>query len=88
MKAASLLESQGVSAEVVDLRVLNPLDPRTIIESTTKTSRLLAVDVDIDLRRIDLQVAVDVLNGLEVAHASLQQSHIVVKLSIIGSLQC
>jgi acetoin:2,6-dichlorophenolindophenol oxidoreductase subunit beta len=44
--AAALLAKDGISAEVVDLRVINPLDPRLVIESATRTNRLLVVDGD------------------------------------------
>lgn len=44
--AATTLESEGISAEVIDLRILNPLDPSAVIESAAKTNRLLAVDGD------------------------------------------
>jgi pyruvate/2-oxoglutarate/acetoin dehydrogenase E1 component len=44
--AAATLEAKGVSAEVIDLRVINPLDPTVIRESVSKTGRLLAVDGD------------------------------------------
>lgn len=41
---ADELARDGVSAEVVDLRVLNPLDPSVVIASVRKTGRLAAVD--------------------------------------------
>jgi len=44
LKAAEELESQGISAEVVDLRTIKPLDKETIFESVKKTGRLLIVD--------------------------------------------
>lgn len=44
--AATILATKGVSAEVIDLRVLNPLIPDTIHRSTQKTGHLLAVDGD------------------------------------------
>jgi pyruvate dehydrogenase E1 component beta subunit len=44
MQAADELAKQGISAEVVDVRVLNPLDHTPIVESVRKTGRLLAVD--------------------------------------------
>lgn len=44
IEAADLLEQQGVSAEVIDLRVINPLDPAAIVTSVEKTGRLLVVD--------------------------------------------
>lgn len=42
--AAGELRKQGVSAEVIDLRVLNPFHPEVIVESVLKTGRLLVVD--------------------------------------------
>jgi pyruvate dehydrogenase E1 component beta subunit len=44
LKAARELLSFGVSAEVVDIRVLNPFRPETIVQSVRKTGRLLVVD--------------------------------------------
>jgi acetoin:2,6-dichlorophenolindophenol oxidoreductase subunit beta len=44
MQAAEELAEQNISAEVVDLRVLNPLDPGPIVESVRRTGRLLAID--------------------------------------------
>ena len=46
LKAARELEQQGVSAEVVDLRSLVPLDRETVINSVKKTGRLIVVDED------------------------------------------
>lgn len=46
MLAAAELEASGVSAEVIDLRVINPLDRAPIVASANKTGRLLAVDGD------------------------------------------
>jgi pyruvate/2-oxoglutarate/acetoin dehydrogenase E1 component len=42
--AATVLERQGVDAEVIDLRVINPLDAAVVIESVGKTGRLCVVD--------------------------------------------
>jgi pyruvate/2-oxoglutarate/acetoin dehydrogenase E1 component len=46
MEAAKLLESKAVSAEVIDLRTVSPLDTTAIINSVSKTGRLLVVDED------------------------------------------
>lgn len=46
LKAAAKLEEQGVSAEVVDLVSLVPLDRDTIRASVAKTGRLIVVDED------------------------------------------
>lgn len=39
-----LLEMEGISAEIIDLRVINPLDTTIINSSVSKTGRLLAID--------------------------------------------
>jgi pyruvate dehydrogenase E1 component beta subunit len=46
LEAATTLEKGGVSCEVIDLRSLRPLDVETVVESVTKTGRLLVVDED------------------------------------------
>jgi pyruvate/2-oxoglutarate/acetoin dehydrogenase E1 component len=43
-RAATALERQGIDAEVIDLRVINPLDASRVIESVGKTGRLCVVD--------------------------------------------
>ncbi len=42
--AAELLAGEGVSAEVIDLRSLRPLDETTVLESVARTHRLVIVD--------------------------------------------
>jgi pyruvate dehydrogenase E1 component beta subunit len=42
--AADLLEKYNISAEVIDLRTLRPLDIKTIINSVKKTSRIISVE--------------------------------------------
>ena len=44
MKAAQILENDGVSIEIIDLRTIKPLDESAIINSVNKTGRLLVVD--------------------------------------------
>ncbi len=44
--AASTLQGEGISVEVVDLRSLVPLDIATVATSVAKTGRLLVVDED------------------------------------------
>ena len=44
LEAARQLEAEGVTAEVVDLRVLRPLDDATIEASVAKTKRAVIVD--------------------------------------------
>ncbi len=42
--AAEELEKEGISAEVIDLRTIRPLDWRTIMNSVKKTNRLVIVE--------------------------------------------
>ena len=44
MLAARQLAEQGIDAEVVDLRVLRPLDDATVIASVRKTRRVVVID--------------------------------------------
>ncbi|MEX2134529.1 MAG: alpha-ketoacid dehydrogenase subunit beta [Acidimicrobiia bacterium] len=44
LEAAKQLEESGVSAEVIDLRTLVPLDTRTVLESVRKTGRFFTVE--------------------------------------------
>ncbi len=44
LKAAEELAEIGISAEVIDLRTIRPLDTATIIESIKKTNRLVSVE--------------------------------------------
>ncbi|MBI2389029.1 MAG: alpha-ketoacid dehydrogenase subunit beta [Deltaproteobacteria bacterium] len=43
-QAAEELAAQGISAEVVDLRVVNPLDHQVVTQSVERTRRLCVVD--------------------------------------------
>lgn len=45
-QAAERLATDGVSCEVIDLRVINPLDLEPVVSSVARTGRLLAVDGD------------------------------------------
>lgn len=42
--AATELQKEGISAEVIDLRTIRPLDIDTIINSVKKTNRLVVID--------------------------------------------
>jgi len=44
MGAAEELEREGISCEVIDMRVLRPLDTATVAESVRKTNRLVIVE--------------------------------------------
>ncbi len=44
LQAAERLAADGISAEVIDLRTLRPLDTDTVVESVKKTSRLVCCE--------------------------------------------
>ncbi|MFA5250588.1 MAG: transketolase C-terminal domain-containing protein [Parachlamydiales bacterium] len=45
-KAEKILKELGLSAEIIDLRTIAPLDKKTILASIKKTGRLLVLDPD------------------------------------------
>jgi pyruvate/2-oxoglutarate/acetoin dehydrogenase E1 component len=46
IEAAELLQKKGISAGVIDLRTISPLDKKTVCAAAAKTGRLLCVDED------------------------------------------
>lgn len=46
LQAAEALEKEGIQAEVIDLRTLEPLDIDTVLASVKKTGRMVEVDED------------------------------------------
>jgi pyruvate dehydrogenase E1 component beta subunit len=44
LAAAERLAGEGISAEVIDLRTIRPLDTATIVNSVKKTNRLVSVE--------------------------------------------
>jgi pyruvate dehydrogenase E1 component beta subunit len=70
LDAARVLESEGTSAEVIDLRSLQPLDEETILASLARTGRLVVVDeapprcgVASDIAALCVDKGFDYLNG-------------------------
>lgn len=57
LEAAEILASEGISAEVIDLRTIRPLDVRTIIESVKKTNRLVVIDESWPFAGVSSEVA-------------------------------
>ena len=55
--AAAELAEQGISAEVVDLRSVSPLDIETIVNSTKKTSRVIVVHEAVRQSGIGAEIA-------------------------------
>ncbi|MEZ5690640.1 MAG: transketolase C-terminal domain-containing protein [Rickettsiales bacterium] len=44
VEAADILQQNGISAEIIDMRVINPIDHSVTINSVTNTGRLVAID--------------------------------------------
>ena len=44
LEAADILAAEGISAEVIDLRTIRPLDSETIIQSVKKTNRIVCAE--------------------------------------------
>lgn len=57
LQAAELLEKQGISAGVLDLRTIAPLDTAGICEAAAKTGRVLVVDEDYESFGLSGEVA-------------------------------
>jgi len=57
LAAADELEKEGVSAEVIDLRTIRPLDWHTIFESVKKTNRLVVVEEQWPFASISSEIA-------------------------------
>jgi pyruvate dehydrogenase E1 component beta subunit len=55
--AAMELEKEGISAEVIDLRSIRPLDIETIVASVKKTNRLVVVDESWPMFGVSSEVA-------------------------------
>ncbi|MDL2236430.1 alpha-ketoacid dehydrogenase subunit beta [Christensenellaceae bacterium OttesenSCG-928-K19] len=64
LKAAEMLEKDGIDAEVVDLRTLTPLDAETIIASAKKTGRVLVTHEAVQKYGVGAEVA-SVINDSE-----------------------
>jgi pyruvate dehydrogenase E1 component beta subunit len=61
--AAQLLESAGISAEVVDPRTTWPLDEKTLIESVKKTSRAIVLDEGYERYGVTAEISAVIAHG-------------------------
>jgi len=77
-QAAETLHEKNVSAEVIDLRVLNPFDSTVIIDSVQKTGSLLVVDSGWQNAGFSAEVIASVFERVE--PASLRKSPVRVTL--------
>ena len=64
MQTREMLAADGHSAEVVDLRVLNPFQPEVVVQSVKKTGRLLVVDGGWRTCGLSAEVLASVVEGI------------------------
>jgi len=63
MAAADLLAAAGITAEVVDLRTLRPLDTATVLASVARTHRALVVDEGWRTGSFAAEVSAQIMEG-------------------------
>jgi len=61
LQAADLLAEHGISAEVIDLRTIRPLDSDTIVKSVKKTSRLITCEEGFPFAGVGAEIAMQVM---------------------------
>ncbi len=60
LEAAEELAKEGISAEVIDLRTIRPLDFKTVVRSVKKTNRLIAIDESWPFAGVSAEIAYEV----------------------------
>ncbi len=60
LEAAEELAKDGISAEVIDLRTIRPLDHETIVRSVMKTNRLVVVDESWPMFGVSAEIAYEI----------------------------
>src|SRR5690348_13314673 len=63
LKAAEELAKEQISAEVIDLRTLRPMDTATIVESIKKTSRCVVVEEGWPLSGVGAEIAARIMEN-------------------------
>jgi pyruvate dehydrogenase E1 component beta subunit len=63
MQAAEALQEQGISAEVINLRTIRPLDIATIARSVKKTNRIVSVEEGWPFAGISSEIAMQVIEN-------------------------
>jgi pyruvate dehydrogenase E1 component beta subunit len=56
-EAAEILEKEGISVEVIDLRTVRPIDYNTVVESVKKTNRCVILEESFPLASISSEMA-------------------------------
>ncbi len=57
VKAAQMLEKEGIKAEIIDLRTISPFDKDTILESLAKTNRLAIAHEAVKIGGVGAEIA-------------------------------
>jgi len=76
VEAANLLQHEGISVEVINMHTLKPLDKEIILESSTKTGKVVTVEEH------------SVINGLGSAVADVLIQDNPIKMKMIGIEDC
>lgn len=63
LRAAEILDSAGISAEVIDVRTTAPLDKQTLIDSAQKTSRVIVIDEGYQSYGVTAEIASIIADG-------------------------
>ena len=64
-KAAALLSQEGIGAEVIDLRTLNPLDMETVLASVKTTGRAMVVEEGPRTGGFSAEIAAQIAEGAQ-----------------------
>jgi len=60
LEAADELAKEGISAEVIDLRTIRPLDHQTLVNSVKKTNRMVVVDESWPFAGVSAEIAYEI----------------------------
>jgi pyruvate dehydrogenase E1 component beta subunit len=64
LEAAAELEKKGISAEVINLRTIRPLDIDTIVASVKKTGRIVSVEGGWSMYGVGSEIAAQIMESM------------------------
>jgi pyruvate/2-oxoglutarate/acetoin dehydrogenase E1 component len=67
LQVADAMAAEGISLEVIDLRCLEPLDLEAVMQSVTKTGRIVVVDEDVTRCGVPAEILMQVYERLREA---------------------
>ena len=86
LQAAKEIENEGISVEIIDLRSIVPLDIEPVIESVSKTNRLLVVDEDYLSFGLSGEIITRVVESLEISTLKQVKRHAVPDVPIPAAI--